>query len=238
MKTNNNKEAETLTAQEARPGSIADNPNEVDRVVVRNTHLLKSVGTDPGLSQKYTALMEKASALLNSSITLTYKEKKEIATELNSEVAAAVIIRWGENAADVIYSGICMEKGGDPYQHSIYHPESHPYVYEIFKVQNSHLMGRIEGLPYLERKYNTAQDSLSKEIFYGRITYSDKRRIVDTLNSKAGANLIAQYAEQVRVIVFAGLCVAGGSESILDKYSIPTEVRTQSVAISRELGLL
>jgi hypothetical protein len=207
-------------------------------IAIRNEFLLKSVENDPEQKQKYTALMEKATKGLKEATDLTLSEKKRIATELNSECAAGVFRHWGK-AADVVYAGICMEKGGDPYLHEKYtRPDNRPYVDEEFKVSNKHLMDQVEGLPDLERKYMAAQEALSKEVFYSKITYSDKKKIVDSLNSEAGAKLIANHSAQAEIVVYAGLCLADGGAAALEKYPIPEEVKSQSLAAGKVVGRL
>jgi hypothetical protein len=84
----------------------------------------------------------------------------------------------------------------------------------------------VDGLDDLKEKYTSFMATLTKKISetatFGPMT---KKKIVDTLNSEAGAQLIARHSEQAEVVMYAGLCMADGSAAALDKHSLPEEVR-------------
>ena len=107
------------------------------------------------------------------------------------------------------------------------------------KVNNKHLLRGVDGLDDLKEKYTSFMATLTKKISetatFGPMT---KKKIVDTLNSEAGAQLIARHSEQAEVVIYAGLCMADGSAAALDKYSLPEEVRkkVQLIESSREKG--
>lgn len=205
-----------------------------DDVTIKNEYLLNHFKDNPGQTERVTEQMAKATQGLKEATDLAPGEKKKIASELNSEAGADVIRYWADKPRDLIFAGICMTKGGDPYLHEMYtRPDNRPAVDEEFTVHNKHLMEKVEGLPDLERKYKAAQESLSKEVFYSTITFSDKKKIVAALNSEAGAQLIARHSEQAEVVVYAGLCMAEGGAAALDKYPIPDAVKIQSVAAGK-----
>jgi DNA repair protein RadC len=100
------------------------------------------------------------------------------------------------------------------------------------KVNNPHLLQKVDGLEDLKDKYSSFMDTLTK-----KITEADmfepmtKKKIVDTLNSEAGAKLIAQHSEQAEVVIYAGLCMAEGGTATLEKYPIPAEIQKQAASI-------
>jgi len=218
-------------------GDIMENKKEV---VIWNEHLLQNTATAPRDKAWYMEVMAKATIELRKASDLTIGEKRGVAEELSQPGAAGVIRHWSKSDTaikDLIYAGVCMVNGGDPFLHEKFTRRDWcPEVPKEYQIMNVHLMKEVDGLPDLTKKYQDAQKDLSNLICYGQLTYSDKEKIVLHLNSAAGAELIARHHEQPEVTIYASLCAAdNGTTASLSKYQLDSYVFEAAAEIGADV---
>ena len=96
------------------------------------------------------------------------------------------------------------------------------------KVNNAHLLKGVDGLDDLKEKYTSFMDTLTKKISEtAKLEPVTKKKIVDMLNSEAGAQLIVRHSGQAEVVMYAGLCMAEGDSAALGNYSVSAEIKKQ-----------
>jgi superfamily II DNA or RNA helicase len=101
------------------------------------------------------------------------------------------------------------------------------------KVFNDHLLKKVDGLDDVKGKYLSFMNTLTKHIDESTEFELDvKKKIVDSLNSEAGAKLIANHSAQAEIVVYAGLCLADGGEAALEKYHFKPDIRKQIVRLA------
>jgi hypothetical protein len=212
----------------------ADNKTKIE---VQNEYLLKEIKDNEPEKIKFILLMRETTKKLDEAEDLKQEEKENIAKELNTKYGVGVIKYFHKSAPDLIYAGLCMAKGGDPYLGEMHtRPDNRPKVDEEFTINNKYLMKEVEGLPDLTEKYLATQKELSNKVFYSQISFSDKKKIVNMLNSEAGTKLIAKHTEQAEVTIYASLCASDGNEKALDKYELKEDVKKESIETGRKIS--
>lgn len=103
------------------------------------------------------------------------------------------------------------------------------------KVSNTHLLQKVDGLDALKEKHTAFMGALTEKIIKTPMFEpATKKKIVDMLNSAAGAKLIARHSEEAEVVIYAGLCMAEGrNASALDRYDIPQGIKKQVAALGK-----
>jgi DNA repair protein RadC/superfamily II DNA or RNA helicase len=104
--------------------------------------------------------------------------------------------------------------------------ENKTYLVKPIKINNPFLMQSVKGLNDLTHKYKGIQKEVTKKITFIELPITEKEKIAEVLNSKAGMKLLAKAGENSESVIYAGLCMAhNGNKDILDKYELKEDVK-------------